>query len=603
MKLVASIVLLVGGASALTIQTKQFPEANTEAAAPADTELLPSHKGENKPVTQVLRSDEGMAYYGTVHIGGQAQEGIYDTGSFDLVVVSSCDADEEDTLKQAEEINKKSKDATLGYEDHDWGPFNYEELPQKIRDMLPKSFARQDKRFDQWPAKVQDMVPGRHHHGHKKQQKHSPQQGPNPEEMQRAKEEAIKLKAQNITCCRTAKCPFAAYHTKASGLNFLDDGKSLEKIVYGSGKTTVKPAHDHVQIKENFYVGKNNHLIADQNVPVKVIVDHEVELFEKTKLQAIVGVGPGKFDDRANRMTSHLGIQRFTFCLHEDANKDGKIIWNDKRRHDDADWMTVPSPAVQFWGAPSSSWTLTDKWGPWSVFTHTAPVGCEGGCGAVIDTGTSLITPPKEVTQAITAALESGSVEDCSDLSKFPTLNFKLGDHDFSLPPESYIADAGTMEMDGQEAGNMHEELGLAVPLLPMNKASAKVALHRRRNGEAAEAHQCVLLLGGDMPQPTQYGPMLIMGMPFFRKYAVQFDLAEDFENVKAQEGAPTRMMHVSEAAPDCEGPIQGGRFRQEGPRLQKVNLSKLRTSKLAADAKKAANSKGLDFHLKTITI
>lgn len=45
---------------------------------------------EGNSVQQILRSDEGMAYYGEIRVGGQIQQGIYDTGSFDLVVLSTC---------------------------------------------------------------------------------------------------------------------------------------------------------------------------------------------------------------------------------------------------------------------------------------------------------------------------------------------------------------------------------------------------------------------------------------------------------------------------------------------------------------------------------
>jgi hypothetical protein len=314
-------------------------------------------------------------------------------------------------------------------------------------------------------------------------------------------------------------------------------------------------------------------------------------------------------------MVSHLGIERFTFCLSEEARKDGKIIWNDKSREKDPDWMTVPSTAKMFWGAHSSEWTLTSNWGPWGVFQHEGKVGCQDGCGAVIDTGTSLITPPKEVIDAIMMEVESGGVEDCSDVSKFPTLHFKLNGQEFSLPPQSYIADAGSMGMD--DAVDMHQKLGLAIPLLPMNLTAERSAMRlARQRGDTASSNKCVLLLGdGSDMGNTQYGPMAIIGMPLFRKYAVQFDLSQDFAGNEATDEVPTRMMHFTEASPDCQGTMTGNRFRQAiGQKLQKVNLEKLRTSRLsnkvkaftkALDAVKHAAEKQ-DFewmNLKTFTI
>merc|ERR1719454_1499515 len=108
------------------------------------------------------------------------------------------------------------------------------------------------------------------------------------------------------------------------------------------------------------------------------------------------------------------------------------------------------------------------KWEPesWSskIFGREEPlewdketgVGCDPSCGAVIDTGTSLLTPPPEVVDLIQKSIEAKDIEDCSDLSKFPTLAFKLNGKDLSLPPQSYIGDAGMMQMNELQGVNLH---------------------------------------------------------------------------------------------------------------------------------------------------
>merc|ERR1719152_671694 len=83
---------------------------------------------------------------------------------------------------------------------------------------------------------------------------------------------------------------------------------------------------------------------------------------------------------------------------------------------------------------------------------------------------------------------------------------------------------------------------------------------------------------------PTQFGPMVILGMSLFRKYAVQFDLSGDLadpffvDNHTADN--PQRYLHFAEAAPDCKGSAKGTRFLRKAP-LQTINLDKVRLSPL----------------------
>merc|ERR1719326_2526798 len=94
-------------------------------------------------------------------------------------------------------------------------------------------------------------------------------------------------------------------------------------------------------------------------------------------------------------------------------------------------------------------------------------------------------------------------------------------------------------------------------------------------------AHQCALMIGAadESEPPTQFGPMVIFGMAVFRKYAVQFDLAGDFQNE-----ADSRVMRFAEAGPDCSGAIGGSQVnfaRKQSQTLRKVDITKLRVSPL----------------------
>merc|ERR1719329_1143992 len=108
----------------------------------------------------------------------------------------------------------------------------------------------------------------------------------------------------------------------------------------------------------------------------------------------------------------------------------------------DKEWVTVPSVGKLFWGVKASNFQLNS--GGWF---GKSSVGCNPSCGGVIDSGTSLLTPPAEVVEAIQTNIENGNIEDCSDISKFPDFVFKLGDETFSLPASTYIADAGSQQI------------------------------------------------------------------------------------------------------------------------------------------------------------
>merc|ERR550514_859789 len=169
-------------------------------------------------------------------------------------------------------------------------------------------------------------------------------------------------------------------------------------------------------------------------------------------MTAIIGVGPGHFAERSLRMTSKMGIKRFMVCFQENAKANGFWTWNDRDRSEDKNWMTVPVAGKMFWAVPTSKFQIDGT-----------DVGCNPSCGGIVDTGTSLITPPAAVVQAIQKKIESGSIQDCSDLTKFPDFVFNLGDHQLSLPSSSYVADAGSQQVEV-----FHQQLAFAP--LPMSK-------------------------------------------------------------------------------------------------------------------------------------
>jgi len=106
------------------------------------------------------------------------------------------------------------------------------------------------------------------------------------------------------------------------------------------------------------------------------------------------------------------------------------------------------------------------------------------GCKAIVDSGTSMITAPKELANAINSKLGcmiSGSQcvwLHCPDFDTLPDLTFVLNKQKYTLTPREYIVDMSGVCMSG--------------------------------------------LLGMDIPEPT--GPLWILGDKFMEKYYTVFD-------------------------------------------------------------------------------
>lgn len=123
---------------------------------------------------------------------------------------------------------------------------------------------------------------------------------------------------------------------------------------------------------------------------------------------------------------------------------------------------------------------------------------CKPSCGALIDSGTSLLTLPRSAS-FITDALKRKVKSDCSNLDQLPTLYFELDGAEVILPPRAYIFKVADLNGGFQ----------------------CKGAFMR-------------------VDKESQFGEVFILGMPFLRYYYTVFDRAN-------------KQVHIARSTPDCK--------------------------------------------------
>lgn len=195
---------------------------------------------------------------------------------------------------------------------------------------------------------------------------------------------------------------------------------ALQTLRFGSGSLVVEKQHNSLHIgplatgKQEFWQ------VVDANMPV----------LQNSEFAAILGIGPQDPSKPSNAagMAHNLGIGRFSLCLLMEPQAPGYITWND----DALD--KSPHMFVEIAMYKSGFWLAALK----NVMLGNVSLGCTGGCGAVVDSGTSLLGVPKAADKIIRKELSKLRLN-CNDISALPPLHFELGGQRLSLPPDAYL--------------------------------------------------------------------------------------------------------------------------------------------------------------------
>ncbi|CAK0894590.1 unnamed protein product [Prorocentrum cordatum] len=385
--------------------------------------------------------------------------------------------------------------------------------------------------------------------------------------------------------CQT--CGQAARYNPALSASHTQ-GKLTSSQGYGSGTVVSQDAFDIVSVGP--YTPRNQSFweVTDADMPVLAY----------SMFQSIIGLGPPEAplvdaEDRLAKLldniSSYTGAGRappadlakaeahtravavamqtrtmvlesfeskmFSICLGRQPNSDGYVIWSDTAPLVKPDYFqrvrvtgnhtwstTLGEPKFEY--DPAVNDKQFDKDNKFNGLT----LGCENGCGALLDSGTSLLAMPGNlVNELVRLTLEPGF--NCSNLWELPSIKFKLGGQEVVLPPDAYISevdDSLGVPAYLQSFVRLRRVRGRASQELRprLQRGRGAEAMGSRRGSESqrpgARCDLVVMVSSAD----SVHGPLWILGVPFFRQYYTTFEVSgRSNEN---------RAVHLAKASDTC---------------------------------------------------
>lgn len=307
-------------------------------------------------------------------------------------------------------------------------------------------------------------------------------------------------------------------------------GTLVTEHTFGSGSTQSLEAYDTVQIGDMW---SNDQVFWE-------VVGAAMPVLEEASFQAILGVGPPQsaveiaMDDEitaksilqahptdktqadaehyagvvehaqnATSLAANMDLHTYSFCLEREVGSNGWFVWNDIGPYDRPSdiFTTISLVGDLYWSAEMRDVKL----GVSADGSFNDVLGCQDRpCSAVFDSGTSLISAPQRAIDAIEGLLAKRADPngDCSDLTGLPDLEFTIDGMWLSLPPQAYV---------GQVDDVVTSDIANLMPHL-----------------RARTAGSCVPILMS-LDSDSQFGPLWVLGMPFFRKYYATFHLESGY--------------------------------------------------------------------------
>ncbi|CAK6439211.1 unnamed protein product [Pipistrellus nathusii] len=229
--------------------------------------------------------------------------------------------------------------------------------------------------------------------------------------------------------CKSKACQKHHRFDPAKSSTFRDLGKPLS-IQYGTGSMEGVLGTDTVIVSG----------IVDTQQTVGLSTVEPGDTFIYSEFDGILGLGyPSLASEYSvpvfdNMMSKHLVAQDL-FSVYMSRNGPGSMLTLGAI---DPSYYTgslhwVPITVQEYW-----QFTVD------SVTVDGVVVACNGGCQAILDTGTSMLVGPSSdilsIQNAVGATQDQYGMINCGSLSSMPNVVFQINGKKYPLPPSAYIS-------------------------------------------------------------------------------------------------------------------------------------------------------------------
>jgi len=311
--------------------------------------------------------------------------------------------------------------------------------------------------------------------------------------------------------CPSCEARHAVYDSAKSTSFAASTPSVVTEHLFGSGPVVSEKGFEAVKL------GDTSSPLSLQHMPFWQVLRHEIAVWdENAHFSGIVGLGhptyiPDGFaaegSERDVLLLAAMGVKSFGICLQRSSSAaPGWLIFGPSVDNLPVGGFFKPVDVVgkTHWGVMMYNFQVPGI---------AKPNPCVPSCGAIIDSGTSLIAAPPAALPAIRQL--SGMVRrDCSNLHELPTLKFQLGNEAVELPPKAYV-------------------------MKVKKKVAKKNSWNNVFGSEEVIEERCVPAFM-TISKNSAYGPVWILGMPFLRYYYTIFDRAN-------------KKVHIAEATPGCQ--------------------------------------------------